>query len=157
MNTNTDSTGYGTYTASTDERFFEVRRRRMMAFIADYLVIAILTGIAAVAVFFLGILTFGLAWLLYFILAPLVAMTYVGLTMGGPQQATPGMRLFSIRIVRIDGTPVDVTLAVVHAALFWIFNVMFTPLPLLISLFSEKKQLFQDMVLGTVVIRSDIA
>lgn len=133
-----------------------VRTRRVLAFIVDYLIVAVLTMIAMVAVFFIGILTFGLGWLLYFVLAPLIAMAYVGSTMGGPAQATPGMQFFSIRIERDDSAPVDFFLAILHGVIFWVAHITLTPFMLLIALFSERKRLIQDILLGTAVVRSDI-
>ena len=133
-----------------------VRTRRVLAFIVDYLIIAVLTMIAMVAVFFIGILTFGLGWLLYFVLAPLVAMAYVGSTMGGPAQATPGMQFFSIRMERDDGAPVDFFLAVLHGVIFWVAHITLTPFLLVVALFSDRKRLVQDILLGTSVMRSDI-
>ncbi|MCB1416383.1 MAG: RDD family protein [Nitratireductor sp.] len=133
-----------------------VRTRRVLAFIVDYLIVAVLTMIAMVAVFFIGILTFGLGWLLYFVLAPLVAMAYVGSTMGGPAQATPGMQFFSIRIERDDGAPVDFFLAILHGVIFWVAHITLTPFLLVVALFSERKRLVQDILLGTSVVRSDI-
>lgn len=132
-----------------------VRSRRMMAFLMDYVIIAVLSVIAHVVVGILGILTFGLAWLLYAILIPLVAIAYVGLTMGGPKQATPGMHFFAIKLISLDGKRIDGFLAILHSILFWVGHVILTPFMLLISLFSSKKRLIQDVLLGTVVIRSD--
>ena len=43
----------------------------------------------------------------------------------------------------------------VHAVLFWAGNVLLSPLVLLISLFSPRKRLLQDFLLGTVVVRSE--
>lgn len=128
-----------------------VRSRRIMAFLMDYLIIAVLSVIAHVVVGILGIITFGIAWLLYAILIPLVAITYVGLTMGGPKQATPGMQFFAIKLARLEGGHVDGFLAILHSILFWVL----TPFMLFISFFSSKKRLLQDILLGTVVIRSD--
>jgi uncharacterized RDD family membrane protein YckC len=133
-----------------------VRTRRVLAFLIDYLIVAAMTLAAGVVVFFLGILTLGLGWLLYLFLAPLVAMAYVGLTMGGPYQATPGMRFFAIRIERLSGAPVDPFLAVLHGVLFWMLHIVLTPVLLGISLFAPEKRLLQDLLLGTVVLRSDI-
>ena len=132
-----------------------VRTRRILAFLVDYSLVLVLTVIAAIPVFFLGILTLGIAWLLYPVLGLLVAVLYVGTTMGGPRQATWGMDFFSIRIVRDDGVRVDFMTAVVHALLFWVAHVSLTPLLLAVSLFTSRKQLAQDLLLGTVVIRSD--
>lgn len=132
-----------------------VRSRRMMAFLMDYVIIAVLSVIAHVVVGILGILTFGIAWLLYAILIPLVAISYVGLTLGGTKQATPGMQFFAIKLVRLEGGRIDGFLAILHSILFWVGHVTLTPVALLISLFSSKKRLIQDILLGTVVIRSD--
>ncbi|MCG6857864.1 MAG: RDD family protein [Salaquimonas sp.] len=133
-----------------------VRTRRILAFLVDYAIVFLLVVVAAVVVGFLGVLTLGLAWLLYPVLGLVVALFYVGTTMGGPNQATPGMRFFSIRIERDDGSPIDGITAIVHAIIFWVSNIMFTMLPLLISLFSPKKKLIQDILLGTVIVRSDV-
>lgn len=133
-----------------------VRTRRVLAFLIDYALIAILSFIFGIVVFFLGILTLGLAWLLYFVLPPLVAMAYVGLTMGGPNQATPGMQFFALKIVREDGERIDPFLAVLHGVIFWVAHIVLTPFMLAVSLFSSKKRLVQDILLGTLVIRSDI-
>lgn len=133
-----------------------IRSRRIMAFVADYIIIAVLSAIAYVVVGVLGVLTFGLAWLLYAVLIPLIAIAYVGLTLGGPKQATIGMQFFAIKIARLDGQKIDGMLAVLHSILFWAAHVMLTPFILLVSLFSSKKRLIQDILLGTVIIRSDI-
>ena len=42
-----------------------------------------------------------------------------------------------------------------HGVLFWIGNTFLTPLIMLISLFSNRKRLLHDMLLGVVVVRSD--
>lgn len=136
-------------------RYGGVRTRRVLAFIIDYLIVALLTVAAAAVVFFLGIITLGIAWLLYAVLAPLVAMAYIGLTMGGPAQATLGMQFFAIRIERMDGARVDMPLAILHGVLFWVAHVALTPLLLAVSLFSARKQLVQDILLATVVVRAD--
>ncbi len=75
--------------------------------------------------------------------------------MSGPRQATWGMSFFSLRIERLDGTQVDFMTAMVHAVLFWAAHIVFTPLLLVVSLFTQKKQLVHDILLGTVVVRSD--
>ena len=137
-------------------RFDGVRTRRVLAFLIDYLIVAVMTLVAGVVVFFLGILTLGLGWLLYLFLAPLVAMAYVGLTMGGPYQATPGMRFFAIRVERLDGAPVDPFLAALHGVFFWVLHIVLTPILLGICLFAPEKRLLQDLLLGTVVLRSDV-
>jgi uncharacterized RDD family membrane protein YckC len=131
-----------------------VRTRRVFAFFVDYALILLLCIPVSIVIFFLGIFTLGLGFALYSILFALVALPYVGFSMGGASQATPGMRLMGIRIARLDGRPVDGLLAMVYTVLFWAANVILTPFIVLISLFSPRKRLLHDMLLGTVVVRS---
>ena len=132
-----------------------VRTRRVFAFLLDYLIVALLLIPFAILVALLGLLTFGLGWALFGILGPAVALVYVWNTLGGPNQATVGMRMMGIRLDRLDGRPVDGLLAIVHSVLFWAGNVVLTPLVLLVTLFADRKRALHDLLLGTVVTRSD--
>ena len=132
-----------------------VRTRRILAFLLDYLIVGLLLIPFAILVFFLGLLTLGLGWSLFAVLGPAVALIYVWNTLGGPNQATVGMRMMNIRLDRLDGRRVDGLFAVVHSVLFWAGNVVLTPLILLVSLFADRKRTLHDLLLGTVVTRSD--
>ena len=139
-----------------DWRVYEgVRTRRMFAFVIDYVLIALLLIPFAIVVFFLGIITLGLGWMLFSVLGPAVALTYIWITLGGPNQATVGMSMMNIRLERLDGGRVDGLLAIVHSVLFWAGNVVLTPLILLATLFLDRKRTVHDLLLGTVVTRSD--
>ncbi len=142
-------------TALDDARLYDgVRTRRVMAVIVDYLIVALLTIPVAILVFVFGILTLGLGWVLFSVLVPIVALTYVWFTLGSTDQATTGMKLMGVRLERLDGRPVDGMLAVIHSVLFWAGNVILTPLVLLVSLFADRKRTLHDLLLGTVVIRT---
>lgn len=132
-----------------------VRTRRVLAFVIDYLIVAMLLIPFGILVFLLGLLTFGIAWGLFAILAPAVAIIYVWNTLGGRNQATTGMRMMGIRLDRLDGAPIDGMTAVVHSVLFWAGNVILSPLVLLVTLFSDRKRTLHDLLLGTVVTRAD--
>ena len=139
-----------------DQRAYDgVRSRRVFAFLLDYVIIGLLCIPFAILVFFLGVLTLGLGWALYGALPALVALTYVWMTLGGPNQATKGMQMMGIRLDRLDGRPIDGLTAVVHSVLFWAGNVLLTPFILLVTLFSDRKRTAHDLLLGTVVSRSD--
>ncbi|RIK88769.1 MAG: RDD family protein [Hyphomicrobiales bacterium] len=139
-----------------DLRVYEgVLSRRIMAFIIDYMLVALMTIPFAILVFVLGIVTLGLAWALFSVLFPAVALTYVWNTLGGPNQATVGMRVMDIRLERLDGQRIDGLVAVVHTVLFWAGNVLLTPLILIATLFLERKRTVHDLLLGTVVTRAD--
>lgn len=131
-----------------------VRTRRVMSFILDYTFVLLLSVPAAVVVFILGLLSLGLGWMLYGILLPTIAIIYVAFTMGGSHQATPGMRLAGLRVARLDGTPIDPATSALHGIIFWASNAILTPAVLLVALFTPRKQLLQDLLLGTVIVRS---
>ncbi|WP_018010634.1 RDD family protein [Sinorhizobium medicae] len=142
---------------SEDWRAYQgVLSRRIFAFIIDYLIVALLWIPAAVVVFFLGILTLGLGFLLYPVLFVLVAMLYFGMTVGGREQASPGMRIMGVAIARTDGRPMDFLTAIVHLAIFWIANALLTPLILLTGLFTDRGRLLHDLLIGTVAVRRDM-
>jgi uncharacterized RDD family membrane protein YckC len=143
-------------TGLDDARLYDgVRTRRVIAVMIDYLIVAVLTIPVAILVFFLGILTLGLGWILFSILVPAVAILYIWNTLGSANQATTGMRMMGIRLNRLDGRRIDGMTAVVHSVLFWAGNVILTPLILLVTLFSDRKRTLHDLLLGTVVTRSD--
>ncbi len=136
-----------------DYAYSGVLSKRAIAFIADYIAVALLYIPASVIVAFLGVITLGLGFLLYPILFFIVAGLYFGLSMSGPFQATPGMRAMGLQFRRLDGQQIDFLTALIHLVLFWIINAVLTPLSLLVGLFTEKSRLLHDFLLGTEVIR----
>ncbi|HVK89812.1 MAG TPA: RDD family protein [Mycoplana sp.] len=139
---------------STDWRAYRgVLSRRIFAFLIDYAIVALLWIPAAVVVFFLGIITLGLGWMLYPALFVIVAMLYFGLTIGGSNQASVGMNVLDLAVMRVDGRPMDFLTAVVYLVLFWVGNAILTPFILLIGLFTDRSRLLHDLLLGTVVVR----
>jgi uncharacterized RDD family membrane protein YckC len=130
-----------------------VRTRRALSFLFDYAAVLILCIPVAVVIFFLGVLTLSIGWHLYAVMLPGVALLYVAFTMGGRSQATPGMRVAGVRVERLDGGPVDPATAALHGVLFWVSVTFLTPFVLLVALFTRRKQLLHDLLLGTVVVR----
>jgi uncharacterized RDD family membrane protein YckC len=144
-----------TLAAPNDWRAYSgVLSRRVFAFVIDYAIVLLLCIPAAVVVFFLGILTLGLGFMLYPALFVIVALLYFGFTLGGPNQASPGMRAMGIALLRVDGRRMDFLTAMVHMVLFWLINSVITPLVLLAGLFTERSRLVHDLLLGTVVVRT---
>jgi uncharacterized RDD family membrane protein YckC len=144
-----------TYIAPDDWRAYSgVLSRRVFAFVIDYAIVLLLCIPAAVIVFFLGVITLGLGFFLYPALFVIVAVLYFGMTLGGPSQATPGMRAMGIAMARMDGRRIDFLLSTVHIVLFWVINSVLTPLILLAGLFTERSRLVHDFLLGTVFVRT---
>jgi uncharacterized RDD family membrane protein YckC len=135
------------------ELYEGVRTKRVSAFLIDAAVIFFLMLVASFVITVLGIFTLGLGWLLFPLVWPVVAMAYNAFTLGGPHSATPGMRFMGIEMRMGDGEAMNPAIAVVHAIGFWLSVTFLTPFILLVSLFTPRKQLLQDLVLGTFVIR----
>ncbi|WP_181701878.1 RDD family protein [Chthonobacter albigriseus] len=137
----------------TDGRLYDgVRTRRAIGFLLDAVVLAILTLLASVLIFFLGIFTLGLGWLLYPLLWPVLALIYCAFTMGGPNSATPGMRAMGLEVRQLDGQKLTPVIAAIHSVLFYASVSILTPFVLVVALISDRKRLLHDLVLGTVVV-----
>jgi len=139
------------------ELFDGVLARRVIAFIIDFLVIAIPVVLAATFIFAFGIITFGLGFALYYLLSPATvvwALVYFGVALGGPASATLGMRAMDLEMRTWYGAPAYFVLGAVHAVIFWVTISVLTPFVLLVAFFNERRRLLHDMLLGTVVINN---
>ena len=134
--------------------FDGVLSKRVVAFVADAIIIVLLMIPAAFVVFILGIVTLGIGWFLYGALFAIVALGYIALTLGGINSATVGMRWAGIELRTWNGGPCFPLLAVMHALIFWFSVGLLTPLVLLVGLFTRRRQLLHDLLLGTVVVNS---
>lgn len=139
------------------EYYDHVRRRRVMAFVVDFLIIGALGVAAGIAVLFLGFLTFGLGWLLFGGIFPVIVCLYTAVTLGGPNSATPGMQAMNLQMRTWYGEPIYPLLALVHVLIFYLSVTILSPFVLLVCLFSDRKRLLHDIVLGTVVINTETA
>lgn len=130
-----------------------VRTRRMLAILFDLIFLTIIVAIAFMLLLVLGLLTFGLSWLAIPFLYPVVALFYNGMTISGPNMATPGMRMMDLEMRLTDGHRVPFIYAAVHAVLFYLSWTVLTPLILLVSLVARNKRCPHDMLTGVVVTR----
>lgn len=140
------------------ELFEDVLARRFVAFIIDLVILAVPVALAAIFIFAAGVITFGLGFLLYFLLWPAViiwGLAYYGTTLGGPQSATIGMRVMDLEMRTWYGAPAYFVLGAVHAIAFWISVSALTPLILLVCFFNARRRLLHDIVLGAVVINNE--
>lgn len=127
-----------------------VLRRRVIAFVLDMAVVSVLTLIAGFVVTMLGLVTFGLGWLLYPALLPVIVLGYAG--WGAARfSATPGMRLLGLTMRGWSGGAVDALVGALHALLYWVSVSILTPLAALFGLFNPRKRLLHDIVAGVVV------
>jgi uncharacterized RDD family membrane protein YckC len=139
------------------EVFEGVLARRLMAFFIDLAIIALPVVAAAIFILLFGIVTFGLGWMLFWLLSPasiIWALLYYGLSMGSPASATIGMRAVELEIRTWYGAPAYFVLGAVHAVVYWISVSVLTPLILLVGLFDSRRRLLHDMLVGTVLINN---
>ena len=104
------------------ELFEGVLARRVVAFVIDFVIIAVPVLLAAIFIFAFGIVTLGLGFALYWLLpaATVVwALCYCGATLGGPASATIGMRVMDLEMRTWYGAPAYFVLGAVHAIGFW--------------------------------------
>jgi uncharacterized RDD family membrane protein YckC len=146
------------YDPATHPELFEgVMARRVVAFVIDVIVIAIPVMVAAVFIFVFGLVTFGLGWLLFWLLSPATviwALVYYGASFGSEYSATVGMRIMDLEMRTWYGAPAYFVLGAVHAIVYWISVTVLTPLILLVGFFNERGRLLHDILLGTVVINN---
>ena len=141
----------------TGPRTDGVLGRRFFAYVIDIIVIFGIVALLAIIVGFLGIVTFGLAWVLYgVIFTPAIAIIYNALTIGGPAQSTIGMRMLGIRVFREDGSPPDKITAAVHALLFYIAASTFVLwlIDVLVGIVRDDRRMGHDLLTGLIVVRS---
>jgi uncharacterized RDD family membrane protein YckC len=140
------------YDPVSQSRLFDgVIRKRTVAFILDALIILVLTVVAYVVVALLGVITLGLAWLLFGLVFPAVGLGYNALTVGGPNSATIGQRMMGLEIRMWFGGKVTPLIAAFHALLFWFSLVIFCPI-LLWAFFDQRKRCLHDILAGVVVL-----
>jgi len=139
------------------ELFEGVLARRIVAFIIDIVIIAVPLIAASVFIFVIGLVTFGLGWLLFWLLSPISviwALAYYGFTLGSPASATIGMRAMEIEMRTWYGAPTYFVLGAVHAVVFWVTVSLLTPFILLVGFFSARGRLLHDILVGAVLINA---
>jgi uncharacterized RDD family membrane protein YckC len=127
---------------------------RFVAWIVDLFVVALLGLVVWIAVWFIGLLTLGLGWLLLPAVGLVVAMAYAAFTIGGPAQATFGMRAVGLAVERTDGGPPDPITAAAHCLLFYVatFSGALLVVNVLFGLLRDDRRLGHDLLTGFIVL-----
>ncbi len=139
----------------TDPTLFEgVRRSRIYAFIADMLILAIITVATSILFGILGVLSLGLLWPGFGLIMPFIFFGYFTLTLGGEKSATPGMQWQGIEMRTWDGMRPGYVQAFAQTLLFYVTATPFLGLLLLVSLFNAQKRCLHDYLSGAVYVRT---
>ncbi|MHA6731148.1 RDD family protein [Devosia sp. A369] len=139
--------------ATAPELFEGVLTRRVIAFVIDLFVMSLMIiGFSLVGII-AGFLTFGLAWLALVFVVPAAIIVYYGVTLGSSKRATLGMQMMDIVLTPTRGQPLDGWMAIIHAAVFWLTTWISWPLSLAFALFTPRRQMIHDLVVGTLMVR----
>jgi uncharacterized RDD family membrane protein YckC len=139
------------------ELFEGVLARRLVAFCIDLIIIALPVVAATIFIALFGLITFGLGWMLFWLLWPAAvvwALVYYGLTMGSAASATLGMRAMDLEIRTWYGAPAYFLLGAVHAVVYWVSVSMLSPFVVLVGLVNARRRLLHDYAVGTVLINN---
>lgn len=138
--------------SSAPQLYAGVLPRRILAYLVDVVVIAVLGLCLGFALSIIGLLSLGLLSPLAVIIMalwPLLYHSYFVATRG----ATPGMRLFDLEIRDWGGKPVEPVQAVLVVLLFFVTIALTAWLILLVALFTDRSRALHDILAGTVVVR----
>ena len=143
-----------------DARLTEgVIARRFWAYLIDLVVIALWVTLISIGIFFLGIITLGLGWRLFFAL-PLTALIFIvynAVTIGGPSQATVGMRYVGLRVIDPQtGRGASMLSAAVHALFFYVAVSTFLLWAgdVLVGFIRDDRRFLRDLLTGMMVVRA---
>lgn len=144
--------------AVSPELFEGLLARRVVAFLIDFVILAVPVLFVAMFIFVVVGVTLGLGFFLYFLVWPgmiIWALAYYGMTLGSPRSATIGMRMMDLELRTWYGAPSYFVLGAVHAIVFWITVSALTPFVLLVCLFNDRRRCLHDILVGTVVINNE--
>jgi len=139
--------------ASAPELFEGVLTRRVVAYLIDLMIMGALVLVVTAIGGILGFLTLGLAWLALIVVIPGVIVLYYAATLGSTRRATIGMQMMDIVLTPTRGQPLDGWMAILHALLFWVSFWISWPISLLFALFTPRRQMIHDLIVGSLMVR----
>ncbi len=135
------------------ELFAGVLGRRVMAYIIDLALMIAFMAMLFVVGLILSIFTLGLGALALPLIIPVVIVAYYTLTLGSPMRATVGMWMFDLVLTPTRGRPLDGWKILIHPVVFWVTVWIAWPVSLAIALFTPRREMVQDLVTGTLMVR----
>jgi uncharacterized RDD family membrane protein YckC len=126
---------------------------RVMAYLVDLVIIAIVVGLLLAAAAVPVIASFGLLFPVVTAIVAIVPLAYHTLLIGGPSSATIGMRLFNLEVRMIDGGRPGLAVAFILTVMFYVTVGLTSWLVLLVALFNDRRRTLHDYLCGTHVVR----
>lgn len=141
--------------ASEADRFDNIATLRIVAYLIDAAIVAVLLACAFAVGLVLTVLTLGLlAPILGFLSFAVVLVGYSSFLVGGSKSSTFGMRMMGIEVRTVEGRRPDFIRAAVHVVLFYVLHVPFFFLLLLVGLFNPQRRLVHDFLTGLLLVRT---
>ena len=148
-----DMTAFLPDPARNPELFDGVLLRRAMAYVVDCAIIVLIALGVMIVGLIAGIVTLGVGWLALPVVVPVAILAYYAATLGSPMRATVGMRALDIVLTPARGRPLDGWMILVHPLLFWLTVWISWPFSILFALFTPRRQMLHDLIVGTLMLR----
>lgn len=139
--------------ASAPALFEGLLTRRVIAYFIDVVLMGIIVLAVGLVGGILGFFTLGLAWASLVLLVPGAIVLYYAVTLGSPRRATVGMQMMDLVLTPTRGQVLDGWVAVVHALIFWVTIWICWPVTLAFALFTPRRQMIHDLLLGALMVR----
>jgi uncharacterized RDD family membrane protein YckC len=139
--------------ATAPELFESILLRRCVAFVIDFALLIVFSLLLLMVGVILGVLTLGIGLFALPLVVPFAILAYYAMTLGSPARATIGMRLMDIVLTPARGAPLDGWKILVHPLVFWVSCWIAWPISLAIALFTPRREMVQDLVTGTLMVR----
>jgi uncharacterized RDD family membrane protein YckC len=138
-------------------RLYEgVALRRLLAFFLDVILMGIVLAVAFLAAATLWVVSLTLISIPVALGALVFVVLYDVFTIGGPSSATPGMRVFGLKVINWSGGKPDNLQALLMSALFWTIHWLTGWLAAVVVFLNPRWRAAHDFLAGTVVVRSDV-
>ncbi|MCF6302061.1 MAG: RDD family protein [Devosiaceae bacterium] len=151
MNKNAD---YELPTPSTAPELFDgLLKRRVLAYLIDLAVLAGIVVLVSLVSLVLGILTLGATFVTVIFAIPLAIVAYYSVTLGSEKRATIGMGMMDLVLTPVRGGPLNGWRAFAHPLVFWLTIWILPPLSYLFALFTPRRQMIHDLIMGVLMVR----
>ncbi|MEN8721663.1 MAG: RDD family protein [Alphaproteobacteria bacterium] len=126
---------------------------RTIAFVIDWVIIAILAGIFGLVGTVLGIITLGAMLPPVYMALSILPFAYHTLTIGSPNSATFGQKAMGLEVRTWDKRRPGYVQAALQTMLFYMSVGLTSGLILILGLFNDKGRMLHDILAGTVTIK----
>ena len=127
----------------------------MFAFFLDMILIGVIITIAAMAAAALWLASLTLISIPLVLGTLVFVVLYDVFTIGGPASATPGMRVFGLKVISWSGGRPDNLQALLMSAMFWTIHAVTGWLAAVVVFLNPRWRCAHDFLAGTVVVRAN--